>query len=267
MNVAADIAVISEMNMSVPFFVLGLLFGSFLNCMAMRIVRKEDWVKGRSRCRDCGHELGFPDLIPVISFIFSRGRCRYCKKPISLRYPVTELLFAMVSVLIYLRSGISFETLRSFILACCLFVLSLTDIEERTIPNGCIITAIVSWIVTEPFLFAGWRDMWMHIAAMAVYVVLILCLSLVMDAVLKKDSLGGGDVKLIGVLALYLGFAGTMFMLFFASVTAIIWAFAARKLKRGQIITFGPFLSAAGLAMVLFGEGLVGWYMGLMGVV
>ena len=254
------------MNMSVPFCVLGLLFGSFLNCMAMRLVRKEDWVKERSRCRTCGHELGVRDLIPVLSYVLSRGRCRYCKEKISWRYPVTELLFAALTVLIYLRSGISFETLRSFMLACSLFVLSLTDIEDRVIPNGCIITAAVSWAVTEPFLFTGWRDMWMHIAAMAVSAAAILCLSLVMDAVLKKDSLGGGDVKLIGVLALYLGFAGTMFMLFFASVLAIVWAFAAGRLKRGQIITFGPFLSAAGMAMVLFGEGLVRWYMGLMGV-
>lgn len=255
------------MNMSVPFFVLGLLFGSFLNCMAMRVVRKEDWVKEPSRCRECGHKLGPADLIPVFSYVFSRGRCRYCKERISLRYPVTELVFAALTVLVYLRYGISFETLRSFILACSLFVLSLTDIEERVIPNGCIVTALISWGITEPFLFAGWRDMLMHIASMAVYVIAILCLSLVMDAVLKKDSLGGGDVKLIGVLALYLGFAGTMFMLFFASVIAIMWAFVTRKLKRGQIITFGPFLSAAGFAMALYGEGLVNWYMGLMGVV
>ena len=109
------------MNMSVLFFVLGLLFGSFLNCMAMRVVRKEDWVKEPSRCRECGHKLGPADLIPVFSYVFSRGRCRYCKERISLRYPVTELVFAALTVLIYLRYGISFETLRSFILACSLF--------------------------------------------------------------------------------------------------------------------------------------------------
>ena len=245
--------------------ILGLLFGSFLNCMAMRLVRREDWVKAGSRCRCCGHELGAPDLIPVFSFVFSRGRCRYCGEKISFRYPATELIFAGITVLIYFRYGISFESLRFFILACSLFVLSLTDIEERIIPNGCIIVPAVSWLVTEPFLFAGWRDMWMHLAAMAVFAVSMLLLSLIMDAVLKKDSLGGGDLKLIGLLALYLGFAGTMFMLFFASILALMWAFATKRLKRGQIITFGPFLSAAGLGMVLFGERLVDLYLSGIG--
>ena len=256
---------LSELNLTVPFIVLGLLFGSFLNCMAMRLVRGEDWVKGRSRCRSCGHELGVPDLIPVFSYAFSRGKCRYCGEKIPLRYPLTEFVFAGITVLIYYRYGVSFGFIRSFVFACSLFVLTLTDIEERLIPNGCVIVPAVSWFVTEPFLFAGWKDMWMHVGSAVFFAVAILCLSLVMDAILKKDSLGGGDVKLIGLLALYLGIAGTMFMLFFASVLALIWAFATRRLKRGQIIAFGPFLSAAGLAMSLYGDRLVNWYLGSIG--
>ncbi len=244
--------------------VVGLLFGSFLNCVAFRIVRDEDWVRERSRCPKCGHVLGPRDLVPVVSFLLSSGRCRYCGEKISLRYPVTELVFACITLLTLLRFGLTPELVRIFILTCCLFVLTLTDIEARLIPNGCLILAVISWFATEPFLFRGWSDFGIHIAAMLGFAVAVLCLSLIMDTILKKDSLGGGDVKLIGVLALYLGVIGTMFLLFFSSILGILYALLARKFKRGQAIAFGPSLSIAAFFLILYGAPLIGWYVGLL---
>ncbi|MCR5674885.1 MAG: prepilin peptidase [Lachnospiraceae bacterium] len=244
--------------------VWGLLFGSFLNCTAMRIVRGEDWVRARSRCPKCGHTLGAEELIPVISFLFLRGKCRSCGEKISLRYPVTEIVFGVLCALMMLRFGISVMLLRSFVFACCLFVLTLTDIEARLIPNGCLLIALVTWFVTLPWLFAGWRDFGTHIVAMIGFSVAILCLSLIMDLILKKDSLGGGDVKLIAVIALYLGVIGTMFMLIIASLLGIGFAVVNGKFRRGTAIAFGPFLSAAGLLMALYGEPLVAWYVSFL---
>ncbi|MBR5115664.1 MAG: prepilin peptidase [Lachnospiraceae bacterium] len=244
--------------------ILGLLFGSFLNCAAMRIVRKEDWVRERSRCRSCGHVLSAGDLIPVLSFVLARGKCRYCGEKLSLRYPVTELLFGGITALLFARYGLTPELLRMFVLACCLFLLTLTDLEARLIPNGCLIAALIGYLATEPFLFQGWGEFGIHIAAMVGYAVVVLCLSLIMDTILKKESMGGGDIKLIGVLGLYLGVIGMMFALFAACILGILYALAARKLKRGQVITFGPFLAAAGFVMALTGGTLVQWYIDLI---
>ena len=108
--------------------VLGAVLGSFLNCAAWRIAHGESFVKGRSHCTSCGHVLGFLDLIPVFSWIFLGGRCRYCKTKISPRYMLTELFFALVSVLTLLRFDLSPEFVRNMVLACCLFCLSLVDL-------------------------------------------------------------------------------------------------------------------------------------------
>ena len=244
--------------------VIGLFFGSFLNCTAMRIVRGQDWVRERSRCPACGHVLSAVDLIPIAGFLIRRGKCAWCGGKISLRYPVTELLFAGITGLVVWKTGLSINTIRYFIFACSLYVLSLTDMEARRIPNGCLFTALVGWLVTEPWLFRGWTDLCWHIAAMIGCSLAVLCLSLIMDRVLKKESLGGGDVKLIALLGLYLGVVGTMFALFFASVLGILYAAVKGKLGRGQVIAFGPFLAAAGFGMAVAGEGLVARYMGLL---
>lgn len=259
-----DVMVLPKPVLIAAGLVLGLLFGSFLNCVAMRVVRKEDWVRARSRCRSCDHTLSAPDLIPVMSYLLSRGKCRYCGAKLSPRYPLTELLFGAVTVLLILRYGLGPELLRMLPFAMSLFTLTLTDLEARLIPNGCLIMALVGWVVTEPFLFAGWKDVAGHLAAMVGYGGAVLCLSLIMDTILKKESMGGGDVKLIGVLGLYLGVIGSMFMLFIACVLGILYALIARKMKRGQAITFGPFLAVSGFAMAVYGGSLVQWYVDLM---
>ena len=131
--------------------VFGAVLGSFLNCAAWRIAHGESFLKGRSHCTSCGHVLGFLDLIPVFSWIFLGGKCRYCKTKISPRYMLTELFFALVSVLTLLRFDLSLEFVRNMVLACCLFCLSLVDLEIFEIPNGCLLIPVIAWFVAIPF--------------------------------------------------------------------------------------------------------------------
>ena len=144
-------------------------------------------------------------------------------------------------------------------------MLTLTDLEERLIPNGCILAALIGWAATEPWLFVSVRDLLTHIGAMAGFVIAILAVVFVMDRILKKDSMGGGDVKLIGVLALYLGPVSMMFALFFSCMLGIGYAPADRRadidVRRGEAVAFGPCLSAAGFLMAIFGDPLVNWYL------
>ena len=241
---------------------LGAAMGSFLHCAAWRFSRGESFVTGRSRCPRCGHTLGVIDLIPLFSWLFLRGRCRSCGAKIPVRYFLAELFFALLTVACLLRFGFTVLCLRNWAFLCCLFLLSMVDVETREIPDGALIAAAVIWLAALPFLWSGWKDALAHIAAGVVYGAALLGLSLLMDRLLKKESLGGGDVKLLAVVGLYLGFLPTLFALILACVLGLGQALITGK-RRGAAFPFGPALSAAGALMLFFGAALAAWYLGL----
>ena len=246
-------------------FALGAVFGSFLNCAAWRIAHGESFLRGHSRCPACGHALGLPDLVPIFSWLFQRGRCRYCGVKISVRYPLTELAFGLITLLCLLRFDLTVLCLRNWIFLCCLFCLSLVDLECYTIPDGCLLIAAGAWVAALPFLRPGWAEIGRSVLAGLVFGGGILLLSIVMDKLLGRESLGGGDVKLFAVVGLYLGFAGGLFAMLFSCVLGLLFALAQnRGGERGKPIPFGPSISLAAAAMLLWGEGLIHWYLGLL---
>ena len=240
-------------------FIIGLVMGSFLNCAAYRIARKESFLKGRSRCTTCGHELGAADLIPVVSYIISRGRCRHCGDKISIRYPLTELLCGALYLGCYLKNGLTIQSIRDLVFVSCLFCLSLVDIEIREIPDGTLIISALAWVATAYFVYDSVSEAALHVACGFTYGAVILLISLAMDKILKKESLGGGDVKLFAVAGLYLGFIPTLFCVMIACITGLIFT-VGLKLKS---ISFGPFIAVGTYFMLLFGERLSDWYLGL----
>jgi len=248
-------------------FVLGAVFGSFLNCAAWRIAHGESFLGGHSRCPQCGHALGALDLVPLLSWLFLRGRCRYCGGKISARYPLAELVFAVVTVLCLLRFDLTILCLRNWIFLGCLFCLSLVDLECYTIPDGCLLVAVGAWVAALPFLRPGWAEIGRAVLAALVFGGGILLTSIVMDKLLGKESLGGGDVKLFAVVGLYLGFAGGLFTVLLSCVLGLLFALVqARRGGAGQPIPFGPSISLAAALMLLFGQGIIQWYVGLLGL-
>jgi len=252
---------------SVVAFALGAVFGSFLNCAAWRIAHGESFLRGHSHCPSCGHELGVRDLVPIFSWLLQRGRCRYCGTKISVRYLLAELFFAVVTVLCLWRFDLTVLCLRNWIFLCCLFCLSLVDLECYTIPDGCLLIAVGAWIAALPFLWPGWAEIGRSVLAALLFGGGILLLSIVMDKVLGKESLGGGDVKLFAVVGLYLGITGTLFTVLLSCVLGLLFALVlARQGKKGQAIPFGPSISLAAAIMLLFGRGIIQWYLGLLGL-
>lgn len=246
--------------------VLGAVFGSFLNCAAWRIAHNEVFWKGRSHCPNCGHVLSVPDLVPIFSWLFLRGKCRYCGAKVSARYLLTELLFAVLTVLCLLRFDLTFVCLRNWIFLCCLFCLSLVDLESMIIPNGCLIIAVCAWLVSLPLLRPGWRAILNSVIAAGVFGGGILLLSLLLDQILKKESLGGGDVKLLAVTGLYLGIVGSLFQIILACFFGLAFAFLQRRRTReaeGQL-PFGPSIAAAAYFILLYGGAIINWYLGLL---
>ncbi len=250
---------------SVLAALLGAVFGSFLNCAAFRIARGESFTKGRSRCPSCGHDLGVLDLIPIASWIFLGGKCRYCKTKIPVRYLLSELAFAVLTVVCLLRFDLSVACLRNWIFLGCLFCLSLVDLEKFEIPDGCLIVAAAAWALALPF-DADWKQTLIRgLIAAVVFGGGILLLSIVMDKALKRESLGGGDIKLLAVCGLYLGTVGTLFCLILACVLGLLLG-ALRKTKKGDPIPFGPAIALAAACVLLFGSGLIERYLSLIGL-
>ena len=243
---------------------LGAVFGSFLNCAAWRISHGESVLRGRSHCPDCGHVLGAGDLVPILSWLFLRGRCRYCGKKIPARYPLTEAVFALLTLLCLLRFDLSWLCLRNWILLCCLFCLSLTDLECMIIPDVCLIIAAAVWGIFLPLTGMGWPAVRGGLLAGLIFGGGLLGLSLLMDRILKRDSLGGGDIKLFAVLGLYLGIVGTLFMTVLACLLGLLFAVLRRGRGGGsEPFPFGPAIAAAGTVMLLCGGPLIQWYTGL----
>lgn len=243
---------------------LGAALGSFLNCAAYRIAHGESFVHGRSRCPDCGHVLSAPDLIPIFSWLFLGGKCRYCKKKISPRYMLTECLFALISVLSLLRWDLSAEYIRNMILASCLFCLSLTDLESYEIPDGCLVIPAAAWFVTLPFVKMGSTEILIYVLTGIGYGAIMLGLTLLFDKLLGKETMGGGDIKLFALTGLYLGAAASLFALFFSCILGLLAGAVRNKKKKGALIPFGPSIALASYAMLLYGDRLVNWYLGLL---
>lgn len=243
--------------------IFGTFLGSFLHCAAYRIARREDFVHGRSRCPHCGHILSMFDLVPLLSYFMLRGHCRYCNARIPARYPLSEAVFALLCLGLYLRFGLSLVFFRNLFLTGCLFCLALVDLECYRIPDGCVLLALLAFLVTSPFIYGDWKLILSRVLCMFVYCAVILLMSLFMDWLSGKRSLGGGDVKLMSVMALYLGYVGMLFYIFVACLLGLIYVIFLRR-GFGKHIPFGPCLAASGYFMLLFGEQIASWYLSVL---
>lgn len=248
----------------VIIFLLGTVFGSFINCLSYRVVKGEDPVRGRSRCVNCGHELSPSDLVPVFSYVFLRGRCRYCGEKISPRYLIAEVLMGLLFLFAFIRFGLSLSTLTVCGAAVILMGLSLTDLESYEIPDGFIIALIIWWAVSV-LLKALTGQAWVRYLTDGIIGGVsvaggILLLSLIFDRLLGKESLGGGDIKLFFAAGLFLGVASSLFNLILSCLVGLAFAFLLKKNK----IPFGPSIALSTYLSMLFGPMVTGWYLSLL---
>lgn len=254
---------------------LGLAMGSFINCWAWRSTHGESVMSGRSHCVACGHELGVRDLVPVVSWIASGGKCRYCGEKVSVRYPATELVCAAAFVGIVAVYGFSFETLELLVFAAALLFLSLTDLDEFIIPNGCIFVAIAARAAYLAYAFAtggiGLDGIAYYVASGFGMGAVLLAIVLAADRVFKRESMGGGDLKLFFVAGLYFGWQQGLFLVILSCLIGIAVALFTRgpsgsegegALKRA--FPFGPSIAVACVVTMLVGEPLVTWYLSLL---
>jgi leader peptidase (prepilin peptidase)/N-methyltransferase len=237
--------------------VLGLVTGSFLSVVAHRVPLGESIVAPRSRCPSCGTQIAAYDNVPLFSFLALRGRCRHCEARVPITYPLLEAGLAAVFVgLLLAFEGEGIEIALGAALAATLATITLTDLEHRRIPN---VVLIVSALIGLALLVLGDRDALADhlIAAAAAFAALFLV------ALAYPRGMGMGDVKLAGVMGLYLGKAVAPALLIGFAVGALYGlALIARhgSAARKQAVPFGPFLALGGIVALFVGDEIVDWY-------
>ena len=269
---------------------LGLLVGSFLNVVILRLPRRMEWewkrdarevleqpemydppppgiVVERSHCPHCGHQLSWYENIPLFSWLALGGKCRKCKAPISIQYPLVELLTAVLCALCVWRFGFGWQGFGACLLTCFLIALSGIDLRTQLLPDsltlplmwlGLIAAADNLFMPAKPALLgaiAGYASLW--------------SVWWLFKQVTGKEGMGHGDFKLLAALGAWCGLAGVLPTILLSSlvgaVVGSIWL-AAKGRDKATPIPFGPYLAIAGWISFMWGKDLVGWYMRIAGL-
>ena len=239
-------------------FVFGLLIGSFLNVCIWRLPREESIIRPGSHCPACSAVLGARDLVPVLSWFFLRGKCRFCTEKISARYPLVELLTGGVFLWCALHYGLMPELAAALVFSGFMVLITFVDLDHQIILDGSLVLlaacglALQLWTGSVGFVsmligaFAGGG--------------LLLAL-----AVISRGGMGGGDVKFAFALGFWLGWQGVLLGLFLGfvlggTVSALLLIFRLRG--RRDYIPFGPFIAVGAWVALLYGNQILQWYFG-----
>ncbi|MCA9368874.1 MAG: prepilin peptidase [Pseudomonadales bacterium] len=259
------------------FFIVGLVIGSFLNVVILRSIRDESWVTGRSHCDVCGAQIAWYDNVPLLSYLILRGRCRHCKKAISISHPVVEGLTGVLFVWWYAGLFLFFKlTQEPFVVlqplfwlavAAILMVIFVTDVLVYVIPDKAVVALSALVVVYQlALMYSGImqpRDFMWALMGMAVAVLFFFSLWFIT----RGRGLGLGDVKLIAPLTLLMGWPSAVVGIFSAfiigAVIGVVSVVAGKK-KMKQPIPFGPFLIIGTVISLIWGHDIVSWYLNFL---
>jgi leader peptidase (prepilin peptidase) / N-methyltransferase len=246
-------------------FIFGACVGSFLNVCIFRIPRKKSIVFPGSACPACQAPIPIYANIPVVSFAFLRGRCLFCKHPISWRYPLVEALTGLAAVLVFLRFGLTPQAGVWFGFTATLLLVSFIDLDFQIIPDRISIPGI--------FIFSalGWLVLDRSPVAIGLGILtgggILYAVALFYYLVRKTEGMGGGDIKLLAMIGAATGISGVLFTLFAGSALGTAAGLAAmvrnRHTDRQMKLPFGPYLASGALLYVFYGDMIISWYISM----
>lgn len=250
--------------------VLGLIFGSFINAWCWRTSQGISVAKGRSKCPHCGHALAWYDLIPLFSYLFLQGKCRYCYKAISPQYPIVELatglLFALLYYFLSPSGGYEIAQFAILLVASILLVGAfIYDAKHMELPEKFVLPAIMLGVVSIGLKAyqGGWNSLTPQLIGLMAVVVAYTALWYFS----KGRWLGAGDVRLVAIMGLFLAPAQLLIGLFVAYLAGAIYGIRVlrrSKVKRGIRVAFGPFLIIGFYIGLLWGQQIANWYLGYL---
>ncbi|GMV07499.1 MAG: prepilin peptidase [Gemmatimonadota bacterium] len=250
--------------------IFGLLFGSFLNVCSLRWPEDQSVVSPPSHCPRCGEVVRWHDNIPVVSWLALRGRCRFCREPISVQYPLVELATGLVWAGVVAAHGASWEALRGGLFLTMLFGISLSDARFYIIPDefslgGTVLGVALAflpggpgWLEAVAGAGVGYGALWL-VAVGGTWVIRRLSPGRLEDAGVDR-AMGGGDVKMMMMVGAFLGVWGVVQTVFLGSVLALL-VFGPVASFSKRLIPLGVFLAAAGAVTYAWGEAMRVWYL------
>lgn len=247
------------MSILIIYFLIGLVVGSFLNVVIYRLKTVESIVVGRSKCPKCKETLNALDLIPIISFVLLKGNCRYCKEKISWQYPLVEVTSALLFLLSAYLYGLSYLSALMAVALSLLLILVVLDLKDKEVPEivswSALVLALIGKILITPNEFG------MIILGGVVFGGVIALLHLLS----KGKAMGDGDIKIAATIGVLLGFPVAIVGLFLSFVLGALvgGTLIALKLKTGKDqVPFVPFMVAALIISLIWGQKLIEWYLG-----
>jgi leader peptidase (prepilin peptidase) / N-methyltransferase len=253
-------------------FTFGALIGSFLNVCIHRMPRDLSIVRPRSSCPHCKAMIPWHQNIPLVSYLLLRGKCARCGKPIAFRYFLVELITAVGAWLLWRHYGLTVSFTASAIFFAMLLVATMTDFETGLIPDEITYTGMIAGLVLSAIGHGHFtQELWYQrlLASLAGLLIgggILILTGWLGKLIFRKDSMGGGDVKLLAMMGAFLGAGDAVLIFFLAPFPALPFAMWQRFVKKEEIMPFGPFLAMAGAILFLKGDAVLNFLLKTYGV-
>lgn len=234
------------------FFVFGSVMGSFYHVIASRLSKGKSIISPPSHCENCNHYLKWYELIPIISYLIQGGKCRKCKAKMPISYILMEICTGILFAICYHVFGYSLQLIVALIFVSSLIIIIISDIEYMIILDEVLIIAIFSIIVVD-IIDIGLYETTLKVASGLGSFITMILIKKIGDIMFKQESLGGGDIKLMFLVGLVIGYPMSVCNIFFATFIAFPIALFLLIFKKDNIIPFGPFLSMAGIILYIWG--------------
>ena len=235
---------------SIFMFIMGTLFGSFYNVVGYRLPKGESIVFPPSHCPKCNHKLTFFELIPILSYVFQKGKCKKCHQKISLFYPIFETLTGILFVLSYLSYGLSYELIIVLTFISMMIIIVVSDYNYLIIPDSVLII-FGSLLFIEILLINGLNAALLALLDGFLAFITMFLLKKLGDFIFKKESMGGGDIKLLFLFGMVLSYPIAILSIFVGSLIGLPIALLILYKKKDHVIPFGPFLAAGATLLLL----------------
>jgi len=248
-------------QISIFAFFLGSILGSFLNVCIYRLPKRESILSPPSHCPHCGESVRYYDNIPIVSYLLLGGKCRHCKGYISFRYPVVEGLSALLSLALFMKYGLTVQSLLFLLFSDALIIITFIDLDYQIIPDSISIPGIFFGIGASFFIpMLSWLE---SLSGILIGGGILLLVAMGYKLLTGREGMGGGDVKLLAMIGAWLGWKAIPFVLFSSSLVGVLIGGGSGLINRRGLrskIPFGPFLSLSAIFYIFFGPELISWY-------
>lgn len=240
-----------EIYYIIVFFIFGAILGSFYNVVGYRLPKGESIVFPSSHCPNCGHNLKPYELVPIFSFLFLKGKCSKCKQKISWFYTIFEILTGLLFVLCYLvfKDNV-IDLIISLTFVSMLIIIFVSDFHYLIIPDSVLLISSIILLV-ELIIKSGLNNFYVPLLNGIISFIAMYLIKLLGDFIFKKESMGGGDIKLLFVIGMVLGFSQALFSIFVGSLVGLPIAFIILLRKKDHVIPFGPLLGIGAIIVLL----------------